>query len=79
MMQTIAPNLTHLFDQLGLDSGEEAIAEFIRRHHLGHDTSLSHAHFWSPAQRQFIDESWHEDSDWCELIDQLDALLHTRH
>jgi hypothetical protein len=78
-MQAVNHTIGPLFDQLGLDSSETAIAEFIHQHRLADDTSLKGASFWNKAQRQFIDESWHQDSDWCELIDQLNLLLHSPH
>lgn len=78
-MQIATHNIVNLFDQLGLDSSDAAIAAFIRQHQLTDNVSLKCASFWNQAQRQFIDESWHEDSDWCELIDQLNTLLHPRH
>jgi hypothetical protein len=78
-MQAITYSIASLFDQLGLESSESAIAAFIQQHQLAQDMLLRRASFWSQAQRQFIEESWHEDSDWCELIDQLNSMLHTRH
>ncbi len=67
--------LENLFDQLGLESDDNAIDDFIFSHPLGQRGSLKQARFWTLAQRQFIEESWQEDSDWCEVIDQLDSLL----
>lgn len=61
--------------QLGLESDEKAIAEFIGTHHLAEPESLAQASFWSPAQAQFIQECWDSDSDWVVVIDQLDTLL----
>lgn len=79
MMQTSTLSMGSLFDQLGLESSEAAIASFIQQHQLMQNATLKGASFWTPAQRQFIDESWHQDSDWCVLIDQLNTLLHTTH
>jgi hypothetical protein len=75
-MQTATYTMSALFEQLGLESSDAAIDAFIQQHQLSHNTLLKCASFWSKAQRQFIDESWHEDSDWCELIDQLNRFLH---
>lgn len=78
-MYNVSHTLVALFDQLGLESSDSAIEGFIQHHQLDQGISLRRAHFWTKAQRQFIDESWQEDSDWCELIDQLNARLHTQH
>jgi hypothetical protein len=67
--------MPQLFQQLGLASSDFAITRFIQQHHLAVDTALQDASFWTPAQQQFIKESLREDSDWCEIVDQLNALL----
>jgi len=74
-MQPQTHSLENLFDQLGLDSSDSAIEDFIYSHPLGQRGSLKQANFWNRAQRQFIEESWQEDSDWCDAIDHLDSLL----
>lgn len=68
--------MPELFAQLGLDDSYPAIASFIQDHPLAPDTCLADAKFWNPSQRAFLRESWSEDSDWCELVDQLDEMLH---
>ena len=78
-MQMATHSMTALFDQLGLESSETAITSFIQQHQLQQNTTLKEASFWTPAQRQFIEEGWHQDSDWCVWIDQLNTLLHTTH
>lgn len=75
-MDTSPHNLTTLFDQLGLPSGEEAIDRFIQQHSpIAADVSLVDAGFWTPAQRAFLQESLLLDADWSEVVDQLDTLL----
>jgi len=74
-MQNPSHTLTELFDQLGLESDAVAIDQFIQAHPLAPGIALQKASFWSEAQLHFIQESWHQDSDWSELIDQLDNLL----
>jgi hypothetical protein len=74
-MHTSTIAMPQLFEQLGLDSSNLAIARFIKHHHLPEDTHLQAATFWTSSQRQFIRDSMLQDSDWCEVIDQLDALL----
>lgn len=74
-MQITTIQLPELFTQLGLASSDLAIARFVKMHHLPQDITLLEADFWTDAQRQFLNESWHQDSDWCVAVDKLDALL----
>ena len=75
-MDTEFHNLTALFDQLGLDSWEEAIDRFIVDHApLDPGLSLADAPFWNDSQRAFLSEAISEDSDWAEIVDQLASLL----
>ena len=68
-------NFSALFDQLGLCSDEAAIRKFCAEHCLAAGVSLSDADFWTPQQSQFLRESWHHDSDWAIVIDQLNISL----
>ena len=75
-MDTEFHTLTSLFDQLGLDSWEEAIERFIVDHApLDPGESLADAPFWNDSQRAFIKEALAEDSDWAEVVDQLAVML----
>ena len=74
-MDTSSHTIQTLFDQLGLPSSEAAIQSFIKNNHLGRDIPLERAAFWSAGQAQFIHEALEEDSDWAEVVDQLDAQL----
>ena len=75
-MDTSTHSMSTLFAQLGLPSGDADIDTFVARHApLKADISLNDAPFWSAAQARFISDAWREDSDWAELVDQLDALL----
>ncbi|MDO6582769.1 DUF2789 domain-containing protein [Photobacterium sp. 2_MG-2023] len=74
-METFSHDLHSLFNQLGMNSSKESIEGFIRDHNLKQDETLAQADFWQPAQCRFLKESIAEDADWCEVIDQLDALL----
>lgn len=67
--------MPELFSQLGLESDYAQIAQFIQHHPLPPEVHLADASFWTPAQRAFLQESWQQDSDWCELVDQLDQML----
>lgn len=74
-MQITTTQLPELFTQLGLPNSEVDIAQFVKSHPLPEGVTLPEADFWTDAQRQFLTESWHEDSDWCVAVDKLDALL----
>ena len=75
-MDTSMHTMENLFLQLGLNNSEEAISEFIRVHRLAKDITLEQASFWSPSQAQFIKECLELDSDWAEVVDQLNVQLH---
>ncbi|AVI64496.1 DUF2789 domain-containing protein [Shewanella sp. WE21] len=78
MMDTTPVDLSHLFEQLGLDSSDEAIAQFIATHDIDHHIHLSQAPFWTPAQKSFIIEGLEADALWTEPIEQLDTQLRKR-
>lgn len=66
---------SELFAQLGLDDTPEAIDQFIASHKLDEQTRLEDAPFWSPAQSDFLRQALEADSDWAELVDELNAEL----
>ena len=74
-MDTSNHNMKTLFEQLGLSSSEVAIENFIQNNHLTKEIPLDHAACWSAGQAQFIREALDQDSDWTEVVDQLDAML----
>lgn len=75
-MDQLTPNMTSLFDQLGLPSSPAEIAWFIHCHQpLPLNTRLSDAPFWSPAQAAFIAEKLRADDDWAVVIDKLNTSL----
>jgi hypothetical protein len=74
-MDTSSHTIQALFKQLGLAASDVAIESFIRNNHLDRDIPLERAAFWSAGQAQFIHEALEEDSDWAEVVDQLDAQL----
>lgn len=74
-MQITTIQLPELFTQLGLANSDLAIARFVKAHPLPKDVRLPDADFWTDGQRQFLRESWNQDSDWCVAVDKLDALL----
>ena len=65
-----------LFDQLGLDSSEQAIDAFVAAHQLDQNTPMHEAPFWSQSQHDFIISHWKKDDEWALIIDELNALLH---
>lgn len=75
-MDTSKHNLTTLFDQLGMASDPASIEEFITRHSpLPSEVAIQDAPFWSESQSHFLEEGLEDDSDWAEMIDELDAQL----
>lgn len=75
-MSNVRPRMTHLFEQLGLDSSEEGIANFIETHQLDATISIAHAAYWSNGQRQFLIEKISSDGEWAMVVDQLNESLH---
>jgi len=75
-MDTSMHTMENLFLQLGLNNSEQAIAEFINLNRLAKETPLQQASFWSTSQAQFIKECLELDSDWAEVVDQLNVQLH---
>lgn len=75
MMEAMNHPFSELFEQLGLDASHEGIAQFISSHQLPAEVELVDAPFWSPTQAEFLKEGWQADSDWAEVIDQLNVSL----
>lgn len=73
---SVRPRMTHLFEQLGLDASEEAIALFIVTHQLSPHTKITEADYWTDAQRQFLAEKIKSDGEWAIIVDQLNESLH---
>ena len=75
-METHVHSLVSLFDQLGLDSSDQAIENFTTRNKpLPGNVELYQADFWTPSQASFLKQAKDEDADWTEIVDQLDAML----
>jgi hypothetical protein len=69
-------HFSDLFAQLGLPFDEQGIRHFLTLHSpLDEAVQLPDASFWSPTQATFLRDSLLEDSDWAELVDQLNAAL----
>jgi hypothetical protein len=74
-LDTSSHTMKTLFEQLGLSSSDVAIENFVHNNHLPEEIPLDHAACWSAGQAQFIREALDQDSDWSEIVDQLDAML----
>lgn len=67
-----------LFEQLGLPSDSASIEQFIRTHRLfSDDIPLHEASFWTESQAEFLREAISSDSDWAEVVDELNNSLHS--
>ena len=68
--------IASLFDQLGLNSSEEEIDDFISKNSpLPKGLELYRATIWNASQADFLKQMKEEDADWAEIVDQLDAML----
>ena len=76
MLGDIEYTMNELFAQLGLESSDEAIEQFIAQNQLDEETNLKNAPFWSDSQRVFIQEEWKKDAVWALVLDELNARLH---
>lgn len=74
-MDTSSHDLNGLFLQLGLATSSKAVEAFIKNNHLPSHIKLEQAAIWSAGQAQFIHEAMSHESDWSEVVDQLDAQL----
>ena len=69
-------SMNELFAQLGLDSSDEAIDNFIAANQLASEEKLTEARIWTDNQRMFLQEEWQKDAAWVETIDELNVRLH---
>ena len=75
-MDTSTHTMSTLFAQLGLPNSDEEIQRFIETHReLRSTEELADASFWNAGQAAFLREAIEDDSDWAEVVDQLDASL----
>jgi hypothetical protein len=71
-------SLPSLFEQLGLPAEPNAVQHFIDVHSpLPASVQLADAPFWKPSQAAFLREEILEDGDWAEVVDDLNARLHS--
>lgn len=73
-MDTSTHTVETLFEQLGLASDPASVERFIaERKPIPADIRLSEAPFWNASQARFLREGIAADSDWAEIIDDLDT------
>lgn len=71
-------SMNTLFEQLGMPGDDAYIDQFIRTHTLfSQHVKLSEATFWSDSQASFIQECLDTDSDWSDVVDELNTRLHS--
>ena len=69
-------SMKSLFDQLGLDSRDQSIEEFLQAHRpLAAHVPLHEAPFWKVSQATTLRQLKEEDADWAIVVDELDAML----
>lgn len=69
-------NMNELFAQLGLENSDEAIDRFIEENQMAKEEKLTKSSIWTDNQRAFLNEEWHKDAAWVEIIDELNVRLH---
>ncbi len=75
-MDTSLHLVKDLFLQIGLSNNDPDIESFILKNKgIPSGTPIWEADFWTRSQADFLKESYDEDSDWVDAVDQLDALL----
>lgn len=75
-MDTSQHTMNALFEQLGLPSEDGQIDQFIHTHKLFSDNvKLEDATFWTASQGHFLKEAIQSDSDWSEVVDELNTRL----
>ena len=75
-MEKFSHTINTLFEQLGLNSTDKAIEEFIKQHSpVCAQLPLYKANFWSSSQADFLRQALEEDSDWTSAVDTLSTML----
>lgn len=76
MLGELEYTMNELFAQLGLDSSDEAIEQFIKEHQLSEDVKMKDAPFWEERQRAFLVEEYKKNAVWVMVMDELNLRLH---
>lgn len=59
---------------MGLPNGHVDIANFVAKHsQVMASLALDKESSWAPGQMRFFQESLQQDSEWVEIVDQLDT------
>ncbi len=75
-MENFEHTIADLFAQLGLANSSSDIDCFIHSHRpIPDEVALADATCWTNSQSAFLREAIDEDSDWSELVDQLNSRL----
>lgn len=69
------PTLELLFDQLGLDSDEASIENFIKTHQLPAEQNYM-KRLLVKGPKRFLKSHWEKDDEWIVVIDELNEQLH---
>lgn len=76
MLGQIDYTINDLFAQLGLDSDDTAIDNFIQANQLSDDILLTDAPCFTDTQKTFLKEEKQKNAVWAIVIDELNARLH---
>ncbi len=76
MLGELEYTMNDLFAQLGLDSSDEAIEQFIKNHQLPENVMMKDADFWNEKQRTFIADEYKNNAVWVMILDELNLRLH---
>lgn len=76
MLDTSVHSMSGLFAQLGLPNAPHEIQQFVDTHRpLPQAEPLASATCWTPSQADFLRDAIAKDSDWAEIVDELNVLL----
>ena len=75
-MNTVPHSFNDLFEQLGLESSDVAIENFLHQQAaIPRNLALHNASIWTSAQARFLREAKEQDAEWSYLVDELDVRL----
>lgn len=75
-MDTTEHTLETLFEQLGLDSDEESMEQFIEEHRpIPAKVKLHDAAFWNESQASFLRQARAVDDAWSPIVERLNVEL----
>ena len=75
-MEQYHTDISDLFAQLGLSTDQQSITEFVQKNAgLPAEVKIENAPFWTKPQADFLRSALVQDSDWAEVIDQLNIML----